>query len=230
MAVVIVQSNPGTSGAGTADTYTVTLGSDTTSGNEVIITVSSDATVATPTGFTVDRSQVNNNGHYVFRKSTSGETASWVIDPGGSSATTWNAYEVSGLDLGSGVDQVQSTGGAGDDSTRSTGTTGTTDTADEWLFATIGSSNNDHSDAIGVASWTNSFIEQDDIDSTKGVDTDVGVATAFRTVSATATFETTGTYEDDNAGTGIIVTYRIAAVAAAVYPPFPQRQNTLVRM
>ncbi len=215
MAVVIVQQNVVNSGAGTADTYEATLGSDTVVGNQVFIVVVSDATVATPSGFTVDRSQVNNNGHYVFRKASVAETASWTVDPGGSSSTVIWVAEVSGLDLASGIDQTTSTGSGSDVTERSTGTTGTTDTADEWLLASIGISDNDQSALpLGIDSWDNSFVEEATGSTSKVADTNVGLEVALRTVSATATYETTGQLNDVSASTGIIVTYRIAGGTA----------------
>ena len=58
----VVQETSGTTGTTTPTTYSVTL-PNPTAGNSVVIIVSSDATVATPSGFVVDRSQVNGNGH-----------------------------------------------------------------------------------------------------------------------------------------------------------------------
>ncbi len=212
-----------------AANYTVTLASDTIAGNQVIICVSSHATVATPSGFTLDRSQVNSTGNYVFRKASVAETASWTIDPAGSNAAAWWVAEVTGLDT-SPVDQVISEGTTGGDDERSTGTTGTTSQADEWLLTITGLSSDDGAGIITVdatGSWTNSFVFQDDEGATN-VGFYVSANVATRTVSSTGTFETTSSFTSAQAA-AILVTYTIAAVAA-VYPPFPRRQNTLVRM
>ena len=226
MAVVIVQEAEFGSTAGDeVDPYTATLASDTVAGNMVIIIVSADTTVVTPTGFTLDRSEVNSNAGYIWTKDSVAETSSWDVDINGAFPLRGWVAEVSGLT--SGVDQVQSAQ-SGADNDQTTGTTGTTDTADEWLVATIGQSNSFQPPNATMAGWTNSFVEQVDTPTTKTSGTNVGFGVALRTVSSTGTFETTADFLRNVASTGIIATYRIAA--AAVYPPFPRRQNTLVRM
>ena len=230
MAAVIVQEAVGSSvDDSPAASYTVTLGSDTVAGNQVVICVSSHATIATPSGFTLDRSQVNSTGNYVFRKASVAETASWTVDPGGSNAAAWWVAEISGLDT-SPVDQVISEGTTGGDDERSTGTTGTTSQADELAVTMTGLSSDDGEGIITVnatGSWTNSFVFQDDEGATN-VGFYVSCNVALRTLTATGTFETTSTFTSAQAA-AILVTYTIAAVAA-VYPPFPRRQNRSVRM
>jgi len=227
MAASIVQETFASSGSTTADTYTVTLSSDTAADNQLFIVVSSRATVATPSGFTLDKSQVNNNAHYVFRKTSVAETSSWTIDPGGSNQTAWWVAEISGLDT-SPFDVAASTGSSSGVTSRSTGTTATTAQADEWLLASSG--------GLAAAnppptmdSWTNSFTIQGTAASsvTSGDNTRIGVA--LRDVTATGDYETTVTYSSSLSSTAIIATYKVAAVAA-VYPPFPRRQLTTVRM
>ena len=91
MAHVVEQSNSGNTVAATPTTVDATLGSDTTAGNKVIIVVSSDATVSTPTNFTLDRSQVNFNGHYVFAGAAN-DTAPFALESGGMGQSECVAY------------------------------------------------------------------------------------------------------------------------------------------
>ncbi len=209
MAAAIVQQASGNSGAGTADTYDVTLPSDTAADNQLVIIVSSDATVATPSGFTLDRSQVNNNGHYHFRKVSVAETASWTIDPGGSSSTSWWVAEISGLEA-SPVDQVNSAGSGTQQSSRSTESV-TTTVADTLLIGSVGGSSSTAGRPVAIVSWTNSFVEEDWTVSTKSSGTDVSIGVAVRTVSSTGSYSSTASWTGDCATAGMIVAYKIAA-------------------
>ena len=55
MAASFVQEQGGTSGATSPASYSVTLPNPTAAGNLVVIVVVSDATVATPSGFGLDK-------------------------------------------------------------------------------------------------------------------------------------------------------------------------------
>jgi hypothetical protein len=209
MAAAIVQAQGGTSGATAPASYSVTLPNPTAAGNLVVIVVASDATVATPAGFTLDRSQVNSNGHYHWSKVTAGGETGWTVTPNSSAAGCWHAYEISGL-TATPTDQVTSTGSSSGATTRSTGTTGTTTQAAELAVASWGSS------TVGAAvTWggqTNGFTENipDQVTTTGG--SNVAVSVAFATLSATGTVESTATADAGQApkSTGIIVTYLVA--------------------
>jgi len=209
MAAVFVQELGGTSGAAAPATYPVTLPNPTVAGNLIVIVVVSDATVATPAGFTLDKSQVNSNGHYHWSKIAAGGEAAWTVTPGVSAAGVWYAAEISGL-TATPTDQVASTGSSSGATTRSTGTTGTTAQANELAVASWGSS------IVGAAiTWggeTNGFAERitDQVTTTGG--SNVGLAVASLTLAATGTVESTATADAAEApkSTGIVVTYKVA--------------------
>lgn len=215
MAATWVQETGGTSGATAPATYPVTLSSPTTNGNYVVIVVVSDATVGTPSGFTLDRNHVASNGHYVFSKATTGGETVFTVTPNVSAAGVWYVAEISGLSA-SPLDQATSTGAGTTAPTRSTGTTGTTAQADEIAIASFGSS------VVGSATtWgaqTNSYSERitDQVTTTGG--SNVGLAVASRVLSATGTTECTATVDGGGStkSTGIVVTYRVAAAGVTV--------------
>lgn len=209
MAASILQRKGGTSGATAPASYSVTLDSGTTNGSRVVIVVVSDATVATPSGFALDKSQVNSNGHYVFSKATTGGETGWTVSPNVSAAGVWYAAEVAGL-TATPLDQTASTGAGTTATTRSTGTTGTTAQAAEIAIASWGSS------VLGTAvTWggqTNGFTEDitDQVTTTGGSNVALSVATLI--LSTTQTVESTATADAGEAtkSTGIMVTYAAA--------------------
>lgn len=209
MAASIVQRKGGTSGATAPSSYSVTLDSATTNGNRVVIVVVSDATVNTPAGFDLDKSQVNSNGHYTFSKATTGGETGWTVSPAVSAAGVWYAAEVSGL-TATPLDQTASTGAGTTATTRSTGTTSTTSQAAEIAIASWGSS------VVGTAvTWggqTNSFTEDitDQVTTTGG--SNVGLSVATLILSSTQTVESTATADAGQAtkSTGMVVTYAAA--------------------
>ncbi len=215
MAATVAQEAGGTSGALAPATYAVTLPGPTTNGNLVVIIVASDATVGTPSGFTLDRSQVNSNGHYHFSKVTAGAETIFTVTPNSSAAGVWYVAEISGL-AASATDQVVSSGSGSADTVRSTGITGTTAQADELAFASFGSS------TVGTASTfgaeTNSFTERitDQVTTTGG--TNIGLAVASKVLSATGTVECTATVDGGGSAksTGVLVTYKVAAGGATL--------------
>ncbi len=215
MAATVVQEQGGTSGATAPASYTVALPGPTTVGNLVVVVVASDATVADPSGFTLDKSQVNSNGHYHWSKATAGGETSFTVTPNVSAAGVWWVAEISGLDS-SPLDQVASSGSSSGATTRSTGTTGTTAQADEFAVASFGSS------TVGTAvTWggeTNGFTERitDQVTTTGG--SNVGLAVASLVLSAAGTVECTATADAGQApkSTGMVVTYKVAAGGATV--------------
>lgn len=211
--MAIVQQNSGNTGSAAPSSVDATLGAATTagSGRYVIIIVSSDATVNTPSGFSVDRSQVNNAGHYVFRKSAANSETTWTITPTSAAATCWWVAEISGLDASSPLDQVQSQGTGSSGTTQSTGTTGTTTQATELAIASFSSSVANQTTVTG-SGYTNSFVEQADTFTNRaGAATDVGLAVATKDLSATGTQECTVTWSVAVDRTGIMVTYKATA-------------------
>ena len=216
MAAAIVQQASGNTGTGTPTSIDPTLASNDTVGNWLILIVTSDATVSTPSGWALDKSQVNSAGHYVYRKATTGSDATWNI-PVNSASSCWWVAEISGLDDTTPFDESASTGGVSGTTSRSTGTTGTTDTADEYLIGSASQSTT--GTPTGPGSWTNSFVQQAYDNTTKGAGTNVSVMVATLVVSSTGTYETTAEDFSSAASTGIIVTYRVTGVAEAVLYP-----------
>jgi hypothetical protein len=214
VAAVFVQETGGTSGASSPASYAVTLPNPTVSGNLVVIVMASDATVATPAGFSLDKSQVNSNGHYHFSKVAAGEN-SWTVSPNSSAAGCWYVAEISGL-TSTPLDQTASTGASTGATTRSTGTTSATTQAAELAIASWGSSN------VGTAlTWgaeSNSFTERisDVVTSTAG--SNVALAVASKVLSSIGSVESTATADSAQApkSTGMVVTYLVAAAGATV--------------
>lgn len=210
---------PFNTGAADASSIQATLPNPTTPGKRLIIEVNSNATLQTPAGFTLDKSQVNNNAHYSFSKDTGagGETAWTIQTTAGSGAIAGFVKEVGGL-TGSPVDRTVSLGSGSNASTRSTGTTAETNQAAEWLSASCAWSRGSGAiNSINDGSWTNSFTDslQDgaviaETRTSKASGTNVGIALAERTVAATGTFETTATLSASSPGTAMMVTYKIA--------------------
>lgn len=208
--MAVVQHNAGNTGTLTPASTDATLPVGTTAGNTVLLIVSADATVATPSGFVLDRSQVNNNGHYVFRRAAAGAgETSWTITPSSSASVAWAVLELSAL-TASPLDGVASEGAGFGVSSRGTGTTGVTAQADELAVASIGLSIGGGS-SNSVSSWSDSFAELRDTITTKASGTNVGVAVAVRTLTATGAYTSTATLAGISAATGIITTYKTAA-------------------
>jgi hypothetical protein len=209
----VLQETGGTSGATAPASYAVTLLAPTVSGNLVVIIVVSDASVTTPVGFTLDRSQVNSNGHYHWSKITTGGETGWTVAPTVSAAGVWYVAEISGLTANA-TDQVVSDGSGSAETTRSTGTTGVTAQADEMAIASFGSS------VVGAArtfgAQTNSFTERitDQITTTGG--SNIGISVASRVLTATGAVECTATVDGGGSvkSTGVLVTYKVAAGAS----------------
>lgn len=217
--MAVIQSNFGNTGADTPASTQATLPSGTTAGTQLLIIVSADATVSTPAGFSLDRSQVNNNGHYHFRKTATGGETAWTITPSVAAAVAWIVLEMSALDS-SPLDQVASEGAGFGVSSRGTGTTPATTQPNEVLVGSIGLSIGSGG-SNSVNAWSDSFVELHDTCTTKVSGTNVAVAVALRTVSATGTYTSTATLAGVSAATGIITTYKattdtVIAVAQAI--------------
>jgi len=227
----IVQENSGTTGTGTPASVTVTLPAGTTGGNSLFIVVNADATVATPSGFTLDEDQVNNSGLYLFRKACVNGETSWVITPSTSAAVSWYALEHRGLLVTSSPYDVSASNGTGSGvGSLSTGTTATTAQADELVIAAIGISIGSGA-TNSVASWSNGFEERADVCTSKPSGANVGAAVALRYPNAVGTYETTATLAGISQATGLVATYKalgfgsralvppVAGAGAAAYAP-----------
>lgn len=213
MAVALVQSNAGNTGTTTPSSLDATLPGAPTSGNTLLLAVSSDATVATPSGWTKDREQVNNNGHYLFRKVATGAETSVTVTPSVGASTAWVYIELSGVATDDPLAGTTSTGSGSGSDTRNTGSTGTTTGAAGGIaVATFGLSLG--SAGTGTTdTYNNSFTEVSGADTvtTKVSGTNVSCSMATRAVEADAAFACTATFSLSAPSTGIIAVYRPAA-------------------
>src|SRR5207344_3437623 len=111
-------------------------------------------------GFTLDKSQINTNAHYIYRKTAVDGETSWVLTPTSSAGAAWYVMEHAGLLTASTpVDKTVSNGTGSGVHTWDTGTTATTTQAAELLLASFGWSKT-APDTNDVLTWTNSFAER----------------------------------------------------------------------
>lgn len=211
MAVSFVQENNGTTGTGTPSSVNATLPSGTTSGNTLILIVNCDATVNTPSGFTLDRQSVANCGLYIYRKATSNGETSWTVTPTSAASTVWYVAEISGL-TASPLDRVASQTG-GSSSSASTGTTATTTQDDELAIGAWGASRTG-STAATWSSHTNGYSERlADVVTNKGSGTNVGLSVATLILTTTQTTSSTATAAASQFWATAVATYKIDAAA-----------------
>lgn len=215
----IVQEQSGNTGATSAPTtFNATLPAPTVagSGRWLVIIVSCDNVVDTPSGFVVDEDQINNAGHYVFRKAAADGESSWAIAPGsGGGAASWYAAELDALDPSSPLDANAHTslGTGASGSTQSTGTTGTPTVDDLLMIASFSMSTSGETD-VEASAFTNDYVEHADQFTEKVSGTDIGLYVAVKEIAAAAAQECTVTYTASGARTGIMVGYKIAAAGA----------------
>lgn len=196
-----------------ATSHNISPTSTPTSGNLLILTVVSDATVNTPSGWTLAVSAVNYSGTYIYYKTSAGNETTITVSPTASAATGIDFLEYSGMATSSQLDATASTTPPGTVSSVSSGTTATTAQADEVLVAVIGISTTLQS----VSPWSNSFTEEFDSPTT-GAGVNVQQATATRIVAATAAYETTGTLSGSTPNpSGAIATFKVAATGGGTF-------------
>lgn len=191
--IVLIKQNQGNSGAATAPATTpATFVSSAAAGTgtQLLLGVCGDATVNTPSGFTLIKSQINTNGLYLFKKTAAGET-SITITPTVAASVSWWLVEFSGLNLA----ELQTAGAdASAVGTQSTGTTGTTTGATNGLAVAIWGTSMFSGGTNSVTAMSNSHVEQADNITTKtGSQVNVGIAAGIRTPSADGTFTSTAT-------------------------------------
>jgi hypothetical protein len=215
--VGIVQENAGTTGTGTPASVDATLPAPTTAGagRFVVIIVTCDNVVDTPAGFSIDRSQVNNAGHYHFRKAAADAEDTWTITPAAGAATCWYVAEVEDLDS-TPLDQVNSTGTGSSGTTQATGDI-TTTVDDELIFVSYSCSVSNETLVQVTAYDPATFVENADVFTEKASGTDVGLAVATRTVAATGTYGCTATWDVPVARTAIIVSYKLAPAGGGTH-------------
>src|SRR6476469_7360239 len=195
---------------------TLTLGGATTAGNKLLMAVNSDATVATPAGWTLIVSSIHNAGCYLFAKKTLGGETAFTVTPGSAASTCVGVAEYDGFigaTIATAQDQTQTNGSATGAATRSTGTTATTTLADEYAIAIWGYSASQviyvNGGANKCSAQTNSFVEKGDVGTTKTTGTNVGLCVAVKTLTATGTAESTATTANSPPAESVIATFKI---------------------
>lgn len=130
-----------------------------TSGNLIVVSANSDATVSTPTGYTAGPSVVDGNGAYLFWKVSDGTESTVTVTPGSAANTAMTACEYSG-NAASPLDVSNSSTISGSAGTTTTSVSVTTTAANALVIAVALI----HSGLSGTAatspSWTNSFVNQ----------------------------------------------------------------------
>lgn len=211
--ITLVKANAGNTGITTPTSLSASLGGTPSSGNKLILLVSSDATVSTPSGWTLDRSQVNNNGHYLFSKTSSGTETLVTVNPTVGASTSWVYLEYSGVTT---LAATTSAGSGTGVASLATGTTSTTTGATGGIaIASWGQSIIASGATATTDSYTAGFVEVPltgggtaDTCTTKASGTNVTCAVATVAVAADGTFTSTATFSAANAATGIIAVYR----------------------
>lgn len=220
MAIAIVQSNSGTTGAATsASTFATTFAGASTSGNIILLICGSDGTISTPGGWALDRAQVTNAGHYVFRKTSAGETNFNITV---TAHGCWALLELSGMAATTPLDGVNSQGTGTTQTSYATGTTATLAETGEFCLASWTTSQALNL-TITTSGYTNSYVELVDVQTTNATATRVGLSVATKTSAATTAETSTATFSGSSANTGLVVTYK-AAAAAAQLPAQPIRR------
>lgn len=208
----VVQSTGGNTGTNAAPgaSITVAFTGNTTSGNTALLLVSCDNIVSTPAGWTLDKSSVFNNGHYVFRKAATGTNMSASMAITGSGfPTSWQLIEIVGTpSLG-----FSSTTGASSSATTATATAITPTAGSPFIvIGTLGSSKSVTPAALFNTSTTASFISAapDEATTIVQVATNIGLVTYYRDIaSASGTYSFAGTVGagGNAAWTGMMVAY-----------------------
>lgn len=216
----IVQQKSGNTGAAAGPaSFDVALDNPSVAGagRYLVIIVACDDVVDTPPGFVVDEDQVNNAGHYHFRKDAANDEDTWTIEPGSGGAASWWVLELDELDPDDPLDVHTSQGTGASGNTWSTGTTGTP-TQDDVLMIASWSLSTSGEDDVNATAFTNDYIEQADEFTTKVSGTDIGLYGAVKTLTAAAAQESTATFDGSGARTGIIVAYKISASGGTTTP------------
>lgn len=210
MPATLVQKKGAQSGSAVAS-LAVTLTSAPTAGNTLIACCNSDATIATPAGFTLAVSAVSGQGLYIFvRDVQAGDSATVTFTPSVSDAVAGGVLEYSGL-TATPLDKTASNTTNSAATSIATGTTATTAQADELLIVVVGPhAGNGHPWVL--SSWTAGYTSQ--IEEPEGLNGASSAACHIgdRIVSATGAYTATGTWSPASSDAGAaIATFKIAA-------------------
>lgn len=192
--------------AAASTTSTVRLPEATTAGNTLLLAYTSAATVNTPAGWTLDRSQVNSEGTYLFRKTAVAGETSWTVTNTSSANASWWVAEMTTL-LASPLDVVSSNGQAG--TTTSWATPSITPSSGNRMLIAILGRLSDVATLAETYSWTNSFAQVGQALTSYSSGSGVAMAVATRNVVGNgSTSYTTTASIDTSSPNAILVSYK----------------------
>lgn len=203
----------------------VTWAGSRTVGNLLLLIVNSDSTESTPTGWTLDKSQVNNSAIYLWsRIADNSSTDTPTFTSNFQKCLAWAEYKGN---KASPSDVFASVGNTTDTTTRSTGTTATTAQANELAVAAWGWSKGVAQGDTSGFTWsgqTNSFVEVGvDVGTALVGTTDVGLCVATRDLTTVGTYESTATCSGTVRAVALIGTYKGTNSIPPQRPPRSQR-------
>lgn len=208
MAVFALVQSRAFRSAAAATSHAVVFPLTPTNTNTIILTVVSNATVATPTGYSLASSGINSTGTYIFYKiAGASESSTITLVPSSSADVAVRAYEFSGLATSAVFDkQVASTSNT--TTAQASGSTATLSQANELCVAVYGYPHSAY-DSIPSA-WSSSFIPEGAL---FGSGTDLPCnATAMKRVTATTAVSVTATVPAAATGNSIcLATFKMDA-------------------
>jgi hypothetical protein len=154
---LLVQSQYADTGAGTAATQAVTLPGAAAAGNLLVAVGASDATIATPAGFTLVASAVNASALYIWAKVAAGGETGVTLTPSVTDTCCVALLEYSGM-AASPIDQVATASNTGTTAGPVTaGATPTTTQASELVIAAVNPASFVAASGPTAPSWSGGF-------------------------------------------------------------------------
>ena len=198
------------SGSGTVSgDFSVTLPAASSASNRVVVIITGNTAVATPTGWTLRTSQVNYMGHYLWDRA--GGSASYTFNASGQ--VTWFIEEVEAGVYVSALSQNDSTGSGSYSTPNLTPTAG-----ERHLLTSLGSTH--ASSARTLSGWTGGFVEQADLCVATADFPMGGYADQEVTANGSTAYGTTGTYSLTSPGrTAIIGAYETSSGGGVTATP-----------
>jgi hypothetical protein len=193
-----------------------------TSGNLLVLTANSDATVSTPSGWTAGPSVIDGNGAYIFWKISAGSESTVTITPGASANTATTVAEYSG-NAASPLDDSNSSTIAGSAGNTTTSVSVTTTQAGDLIVAAALL----HS-AISAnptsPTWTNSFVNQ--ITASSGATTPTCDSLVAELIAgAGGSYSTSASWTNNaNDRQELVIAFKAAAASASL-PPLPHTRR-----
>jgi len=190
-------------------THNVVFDAAPINGNLLILTVVSNTTATTPSGWTLAASAIDRTGTYVYYKTAgASESATVAITISASDSCLLTAFEYSGMAASSQLDKTATAVDEGVGDVINTGTTATTAQASELLIAVVGLSAPGQPTS-NVTGWNNSFVTESTLHSSGSAD--VASGTASKIVSATGAYSAQAAFINPGAElnqSGIIATFK----------------------